>query len=86
MLLRSLRLGTCCLTILIYTFKMFKGAMRPRHTYVFGFKGIRLQEKRHTFTGEKAYVYRRKGIRLQEKRHTFTGEKAYVYRKEEVML
>ena len=41
--------------------------MRPRHTYVFGFKGIRLQEKRHTFTGEKAYVYRRKGIRLQEK-------------------
>ena len=77
----------------IYCFKCFKGAMRPRHTYVFGFKGIRLQEKRHTFTGEKAYVYRRKGIRLQEKRHTFTGEKAYVYRrkayvyrKEEVML
>ena len=34
----------CCLTILImYSFKiMFKGAMRPRHTYVCGFKGIGL--------------------------------------------
>ena len=30
-------LGACCLTILIYTFKCFKGAMRPHHTYVFGF-------------------------------------------------
>ena len=28
------RLGACCLTILIYTFIMFKGAMRPRHTYI----------------------------------------------------
>ena len=29
------RLGACCLTILIYiSFIMFKGAMRPRYTYV----------------------------------------------------
>ena len=33
------RLGACCLTILIYTFIMFKGAMRPCHTYVPRFKG-----------------------------------------------
>ena len=29
----------CCLNILIYMFNMFKGAARPRHTYVCGFKG-----------------------------------------------
>ena len=29
--------GACCLTILIYTFKMFKGVMRPRHAYICGF-------------------------------------------------
>ena len=34
--------GACCLTILIYTFKMFKGAMQPRHDYICGSKGIRL--------------------------------------------
>ena len=29
------RLDACCLTILIYiSFIMFKGAMRPHHTYV----------------------------------------------------
>ena len=45
--------SACCLTILIYMFNMFKGVMRPRHTYVPGFKGdslwgkgIHLQEKR----------------------------------------
>ena len=32
----------CCLTILIYTFKLFKGATNPSHTYIFGFKGIGL--------------------------------------------
>ena len=36
------RLGACCLTLLIYTFKMFKGAVRPRHTYIRRFKGIGL--------------------------------------------
>jgi len=34
--------------------------------YVYRRKGVRLQEKRCTFTGEKVYVYRRKGVRLQE--------------------
>ena len=43
--------GACCLTILIY-FNMFKGAMRPRHTYVCGFKHVGLQEKTCRFTGE----------------------------------
>ena len=42
---RSFRLGACCLTILIYTFKCFKGATNPRHTYVFGFKGDSLWGK-----------------------------------------
>jgi len=82
-LLRS-GLGACCLTILIFLRVLIVLRVPPPHAtrafpdfkvYVYRRKGIRLQEKRHTFTGEKAYVYRRKGIRLQEKRHTFTGER-----------
>ena len=48
-------LGACCLTILILLicFNMFKGAMRPRHTYVCGFKGDSLQDERCRFTGWK---------------------------------
>ena len=48
---RSFRLGACCLTILIYTFIMFKDAPRPRHIYVFGFKGVGLWDKRCRFMG-----------------------------------
>ena len=33
-LVQKIRLGACCLTILIYTFKMFKGATNPRYTYI----------------------------------------------------
>ena len=51
--LEDVRLGACCLTILIYTFKMFKGATNPCYTYIPRFKGISLQEKRYKFTGEK---------------------------------
>ena len=46
-------LDACCLTILIFlsTFKCFKGAMRPRHTYVCGFKGVGLWGERCRFMG-----------------------------------
>ena len=61
---------------------MFKECLRVRcdhatptfpdfKAYVYRREGIRLQEERHTFTGEKAYVYRKE---------------AYVYRKEAVAL
>ncbi len=37
-------LGACCLTILILLicFNMFKGAMRPRYTYIPRLKGVGL--------------------------------------------
>ena len=73
---RGFRLGACCLTILIY---MFKECLRVRcdhatptfpdfkgHRFT-GAKGIRLQEKRHTFTGERHRFTGEKGIRLQER-------------------
>ena len=34
MLLRDFRLGACCLTILIYTFIMFKGALNMTTPYL----------------------------------------------------
>ena len=36
------RLRACCLTILIYTFKCFKGATNPRYTDNPEFKGVGL--------------------------------------------
>ena len=50
-MLLSSRLGACCLTILIYTFKCFKGATIPRHTCVFRFKGQCLWDERSVFMG-----------------------------------
>ena len=43
------RFGACCLTILIYTFKLFKGATNPRHTYISGFLNVGLWYERCRF-------------------------------------
>ena len=43
------RFGACCLTILIYTFKCFKGATNPCHTYVSGFLNVGLWYERCRF-------------------------------------